>query len=346
MNMQRIFLRRAPVVPQSMSAMGRHCTRHLSSTDSADRAIRAAQQSFLRENGYLWIKDFVPQSVARNIQRHINGLLDSFDPDSTKSIFKTHRTDEQHEDDYFLTSGDKIRYFWEEHAFDADGRLKVDARLAVNKIGHALHTLDPIVRSYAYGFLPSVCFDVIGLKRPTPVQSMYITKQPGIGGEVGEHQDSAFLLTVPRPSVHAMWLCIDDTDTSNGCIYVVPGSHADPKVGLRNRFRRTASDANRTEMVPLIGDGSLSKEGGIPLEAKCGDLVLLHGEVVHWSDANGSDKSRHALMVHAVDGTDDTVWAEDNWLQYEAGKQAMPRFTREDVEKEQQTRRKVLEATL
>jgi hypothetical protein len=39
-------------------------------------------------------------------------------------------------DDYFLTSGDKIRYFLEEDAVDANGKLMRDKSKAVNKIGH------------------------------------------------------------------------------------------------------------------------------------------------------------------------------------------------------------------
>ena len=41
-------------------------------------------------------------------------------------------------DDYFLTSGDKIRYFLEEEAVDKNGELTRDRSRAVNKIGHGM----------------------------------------------------------------------------------------------------------------------------------------------------------------------------------------------------------------
>ena len=42
-------------------------------------------------------------------------------------------------DDYFLNSGDKIRYFLEVDAVDKEGKLTRDKSKAVNKIGHGEH---------------------------------------------------------------------------------------------------------------------------------------------------------------------------------------------------------------
>ena len=39
-------------------------------------------------------------------------------------------------DNYFLTSGDKIRFFWEPKAINENGKLNRDKMLALNKIGH------------------------------------------------------------------------------------------------------------------------------------------------------------------------------------------------------------------
>jgi len=51
---------------------------------------------------------------------------------------------------YFIDSGDKIRYFFESDSVDADGALTVPVEVAVNKLGHALHWLDPVFREVTF----------------------------------------------------------------------------------------------------------------------------------------------------------------------------------------------------
>lgn len=43
-----------------------------------------------------------------------------------------------------------------------------------------------------------------------------------------------------------------------------------------------------------------------------GALVLIHGEVVHKSEQNLSDRSRQAYTFHLMDAAD-TVWSPENW---------------------------------
>ncbi|KAG8987961.1 hypothetical protein FRB93_004329 [Tulasnella sp. JGI-2019a] len=94
-------------------------------------------------------------------------------------------------DDYFLNSGDKIRFFLEEDAVGSDGKLDRPKELAVNKIGHALHELDPIFRRVTLENqkLKSLARDLKFHKDPAVLQSMTIFKQPRIGGKVPEHND-------------------------------------------------------------------------------------------------------------------------------------------------------------
>lgn len=100
----------------------------------------------------------------------------------------------QDSDEYFMESADKIGYFYEKSALDGDGELLVDASLALNKVGHALHRLHPVFERCTYsGRVRDVC-RALGMVKPVVPQSMYIYKNPGIGseGEYGKNE------TIPK----------------------------------------------------------------------------------------------------------------------------------------------------
>jgi phytanoyl-CoA hydroxylase len=72
------------------------------------------------------------------------------------------------------------------------GQLRQAKALSINKIGHAMHDLDPVFEAFY-----ARCETGGGGARPRAGQpqvwqSMYIFKQPGIGGEVRWHQDATF----------------------------------------------------------------------------------------------------------------------------------------------------------
>ena len=116
---------------------------------------------------------------------------------------------------YFLDSASNVSFFFEEGAFDDDGNLQRQKEVSINKIGHALHDLDPAFRKFSRSDKMKALLDSLGYREPTPVQSMYIFKQPKIGGEVVPHQDSTFLYTDP-PSVIGIWLALEDATLTNG----------------------------------------------------------------------------------------------------------------------------------
>lgn len=51
------------------------------------------------------------------------------------------------QDTYFLDSASQINFFFEEKAFNDAGQLQQAKELSINKIGHAMHDLDPVFRS-------------------------------------------------------------------------------------------------------------------------------------------------------------------------------------------------------
>ncbi|KAJ1653672.1 hypothetical protein IWQ61_006248 [Dispira simplex] len=155
--------------------------------------------------------------------------------------------DEHVGDQYFLESGDRIRFFFEKEAFDKQGHLMAAKEKAINKIGHALHVLDPVFRQGT--FTPEVR-DIarqLRFQQPAVLQSMVICKQPRIGGSVPPHQDSTFLFTKPLSAV-GFWLALEDCTEKNGCLYFVPGSHKTTPIS--HRFIRKETGQG-TEMIPI-----------------------------------------------------------------------------------------------
>lgn len=213
-------------------------------------------------------------------------------------------------DAYFLESSDKIRYFFEEGAV-SDGKLTVAKEKAVNKIGHALHDLNPAFRAMSVTKRNKEIATSLGFAEPKILQSMLIFKQPEIGGKVPSHQDGTFLYTKPQSAV-GFWYALEDCTVTNGTLAFVPGSHKTHPVS--KRFVRDGLGGTTFEAVEGVEEtAEPAEEDFRVLDISAGSLVLIHNSVLHKSEANVSDKSRYAYTFHAIDGK--CEYDERNWLQ-------------------------------
>ena len=263
-----------------------------------------AELDCYHRDGFLVLEGFVDAASCDRLRARMDQLLRGFDVEGVRTVFGG--ADQRHaQDDWFLDSGDKVRFFFEPDAFDEHGGLRQAKELSINKVGHALHDLDPVFATFSRSRRLAELATTVGFVEPLLLQSMYIFKQPRIGGEVVCHQDSTFLHTEPLSCV-GFWLALEDANETNGCMWAEPGGH---RRALNQRFVREG----RATRMETLDPSPLPADGLIALPAVKVTLILLHGQLPHRSGPNLSDRSRHAYTLHLIDGA--CRYSPDNWLQ-------------------------------
>ena len=270
--------------------------------------LTTEQTQAWQRDGFVVLPGFKTASELAPAMACAHALVDAFDPSLGAGRFST-RDRSLVADERLLASAEAVHCFFEEEALDDEGRLTVPKSQSINKIGHALHELDPVFDAFSHGAALAALARDIGLSQPLLWQSMLIFKQPRIGGEVGWHQDASFFATDPS-TVTTFWFALEDATLDNGCLWVEPGGHQGP---LRERYVCEQGQMRMESLDRMPWPGSDSARA-LPVAA--GTLVVFHGHLPHYSAPNRSARSRLAYTLHVTDAS--ARYSPLNWLQRSA----------------------------
>ncbi|MFI1174209.1 phytanoyl-CoA dioxygenase family protein [Streptomyces melanogenes] len=122
-------------------------------------------------------------------------------------------------------------------------------------------------------------------------------KWPGRDFPVPWHQDGVNprMQLDPERSV-AAWLAVTDATTVNGCLQVIPGSHA---AGYLD-YGREESGARRGKALGVQGMYNAPHDRGVWLPLNAGQACLMDVRLLHRSDSNTTAGVRIGLNIRYV----------------------------------------------
>lgn len=103
--------------------------------------------------------------------------------------------------------------------------------------------------------------------------------------ELPWHQDNGYTPMIPERYL-SCWLALDDADTDNGCLWLIPGSHR----------QGTLPHRDDTEFGPFRV-GRDEREGGLPVPVRRGDVLAFSSLMLHRSGPNVSGRNRRAWII-------------------------------------------------
>lgn len=175
------------------------------------------------------------------------------------------------------------------HAWQGDYLPPEQLKKLVLKGFHDVHYHDAaFMRAAVHPRMTAVLQQIIGPNVQLHHSKMLV-KPPSNGAAFPMHQDYPYFPhrdhTMLAASIH-----LDDADTENGCLCVVPGSH---KEGI----------------LPHVGSYYLNHKeypisSGTPCPASAGDVLFFNYLTIHGSDVNRSERTRRNVLFQYRDASD------------------------------------------
>jgi len=222
--------------------------------------------------------------------------------------------------DYFMESASDIKLFLNKKEFTTDAHVDTSAKAKVirkraNRIGHALHALNPVFKDITFSSPVKDVVKIVGYKKPVVCQSMYLMMQSPEGPSSSGHQASTYVIVEPS-KLTGFWIAVTDCTVDNGALEVLPGSHK--KGSLKNKFIRNPNEKEYNEGKRFIYTESKADyptQGYVSIPLKAGSVLLMDGFLIHRATNCTSSEPRNVYAFHVYDA-DKTQFNKENWMEY------------------------------
>jgi Phytanoyl-CoA dioxygenase (PhyH) len=122
-------------------------------------------------------------------------------------------------------------------------------------------------------------------------------KPGGDGHETPWHQDGHYWPIRPLATC-TVWLALDRSDTTNGCLRVIPRSHAD-----KHLHEHLHEDRTDVVLNQRMADGTFDETKAIDLVLEPGQMSLHDVYMIHGAAANRSPRRRAGVALRYMPAT-------------------------------------------
>lgn len=165
---------------------------------------------------------------------------------------------------------------------------------------HQVHRISPVMLSgVTHPGIARVLTQLIGPDVKC-MQSMLFLKPPRFPGQAW-HQDEIYIPTRDR-SLTGAWIALDDAEVENGCLWILPGSHA------KGYLYPQRDHGNPVEFDFAQESYGFDDSGEVPVECPAGSVVFFNGYLLHRSRKNRSNHYRRVLVNHYMNANSLLPW--------------------------------------
>ena len=124
--------------------------------------------------------------------------------------------------------------------------------------------------------------------------SSFFTKEANDPAFVSWHQDSTYW-GLSSPDVVTAWVGFTDSNVSNGCMQVIPGTHLKDQLPHKDTFAENNLLTRGQEVAVDVNPGA-----AVDVVLQAGEMSLHHVRLVHGSPPNGSNDRRIGYAIRYV----------------------------------------------